>query len=132
MNPLHRLRHSPLLAALAVAMALTACGRPHDDDELSAGQRPDGAVADAQMAARQAAATTARVSTDLGITAKVNAALVADGQLKATQINVDTRDGQVTLSGQAPDAHSRDRATTLAAAVAGVTQVSNQLVITGP
>lgn len=131
MNPLHCLRHSPLLAALAVAMALTACGRPQDDDELSTGQRPDGAVADAQMAARQAAATTARVSADLGITAKVNAALVADGQLKATQINVDTRDGQVTLSGQAPDAHSRDRATTLAAAVVGVTQVSNQLVITG-
>jgi hyperosmotically inducible protein len=65
----------------------------------------------------------------MAITAKVNAALAVDDKLKATQINVDTRDGQVTLTGQAPDANSRERATTLASAVDGVKQVNNQLVV---
>ena len=131
----------PLLAALALAAALGACSRQQPDDELSAGQRVDNAtteakregrelMADARMSAREAADATARVSSDLNITAKVNAALAVDDKLKATQINVDTRDGQVTLSGQAPDAQSRERATTLASAVDGVKQVNNQLVVT--
>lgn len=130
-------RRLPLLAALTLAAALGACSRQTDED-LTAGQRVDNAIAgakdsarDAQMSASDAATTTAQVSTDMGITAKVNAALVADDQLKATQINVDTRDGQVTLSGNAPDAQSRERATTLAAAVDGVKNVNNQLVVNG-
>jgi len=135
-----------LLAALAVATALTACGKQRDD-ELTAGQRLDNAVADAkqaandtkrdaqkamndaEMSASRAADATARVSTDMTITAKVNAALVADDKLKATQINVDTREGQVTLTGKAPDAQSRERATTLASAVDGVKHVNNQLIV---
>jgi hyperosmotically inducible protein len=134
------------LATLAVAAALTACSRNNDDD-MTAGQRLDGAVADAkresnetkrdaqqamndaQMSASRAADTTAQVSTDMAITAKVNAALAVDDKLKATQINVDTREGQVTLTGQAPDAQSRERATTLVSAVDGVKQVNNQLVV---
>jgi hyperosmotically inducible protein len=136
----------PLLATLAVAAALTACSRNNDED-LTAGQRLDGAVADAkreanetkrdaqqamndaEMKASRAADTTAQVTTDMAITAKVNAALAVDDQLKATQINVDTREGQVTLTGQAPDAQSRERATTLVSAVDGVKQVNNQLVV---
>ena len=139
-QPHHTTPRLTLLATLALAAALGACSR-QPDDELSAGQRVDNAtadakregrevLADARMSANEAADKTAQVTADMGITAKVNAALVADDQLKATQINVDTRDGQVTLSGQAPDAQSRERATTLAAAVDGVKQVNNQLVVT--
>lgn len=117
-----------LLATLAGAAALAACSR-QEDDELGVSRRSGAAVADAQVAASQADAASARVSSDLAITAQVNAALVADDQLKATQINVDTRDGQVTLSGQAPDAATRERATTLAAGVGGVKLVNNQLVV---
>jgi hyperosmotically inducible protein len=130
----------PLLAALAMTAALGACSR-QPDDELSAGRRADTTtadarreggevLADARMSAHEAADKTAEVTADMGITAKVNAALAVDDQLKATQINVDTRNGQVTLSGQAPDTQSRERATTLAAAVDGVKQVNNQLVVT--
>jgi hyperosmotically inducible protein len=135
----------PLLAVVAVAAALAACGK--QDDERTAGQRLDGAISDAkqsaaetkqdakqaindaEISAKRAADTTAQVSSDVTITAKVNAALVADDKLKATQINVDTREGQVTLTGQAPDAQARARATTLASAVDGVKQVNNQLVV---
>lgn len=145
MKPLTTTR-IPLLATLAVAAALTACSRNNDED-MTAGQRLDGAVADAkreanetkrdaqqamndaEMSASRAAGETAQVSTDMAITAKVNAALAVDDQLKATQINVDTREGQVTLTGQAPDAQSRERATTLVSAVDGVKQVNNQLVV---
>ncbi|WP_422017933.1 BON domain-containing protein [Roseateles sp.] len=129
----------PVLTALVLTAALGACSR-HQDDELTAGQRLDGAIADAKQTARETTAdakqavseaetSAARASSDMAITAKVNAALAVDDKLKATQINVDTRDGQVTLTGQAPDATSRERATTLASAVDGVKQVNNQLVV---
>ena len=42
----------PLLAALAVAAALTACGK-HNDDERTAGQRLDGAIAGAKESAQE-------------------------------------------------------------------------------
>ncbi|MBW8848345.1 MAG: BON domain-containing protein [Burkholderiales bacterium] len=145
MKPLIPSRRLPLLAILAVAAALSACGKR--DDDRTAGQRLDDAVSDtrqaardtkqeakqavsdAEMSAASAADATAKVSTDMAITAKVNAALAVDDKLKATQINVDTRDGQVTLTGAAPDPQSRERATTLASAVDGVKQVNNQLVV---
>lgn len=125
---MQRLSTMSALAALLAVSALSACSR-QADDELGTRPRNDSVVADAPVAASQAATDASSASSDMGITAKVNAALVADDQLKATRINVDTRDGQVTLSGQAPDAASRERATMLAAAVEGVRQVNNQLVI---
>lgn len=138
-------RRISLLSALALAAAMTACSKQEDD--RTAGQRLDGAVADAQRAAdntrqeareavnnaeartERAANDASQATSDMGITAKVNAALVADDQLKATQINVDTREGMVTLTGKAPDSKSRERATTLASAVDGVKHVNNQLVV---
>ncbi|MGQ3054240.1 MAG: BON domain-containing protein [Roseateles sp.] len=118
----------PLIAALMLAAGLTACGRQAED--AGTVPRADAPVADASQQNRDAAAdSTVSTATDMTITAKVNAALAVDDQLKATQINVDTRDGQVTLSGQAPDAQSRERATTLVSAIDGVKQVNNQLVV---
>jgi len=136
----------PLLAALALVTALTACSK-NNEDERTAGQRLDGAISeakqsaqetrqdakqamtDAEQSAARAADKTTQAAGDMTITAKINAALVADDKLKATQINVDTQAGQVTLTGQAPDAQSRERATMLAAAVDGVKNVNNQLVV---
>ncbi|HIV69636.1 MAG TPA: BON domain-containing protein [Candidatus Aquabacterium excrementipullorum] len=66
---------------------------------------------------------------DATITTKVNAALAADDKLKATKINVDTKDGQVTLTGVAPDVQSLGRASELAQAVSGVTNVVNRLTV---
>lgn len=146
MNRLSTATRLPLIATLALAAALAACSKA-PDDERTAGQRLDGAVADvkqgaettqreakeavaqAEASATRAAAATAQATTDLAITAKINAALAVDDKLKATQINVDTRDGTVTLTGKAPDAGSRERATVLASAVNGVKQVRNQLVL---
>lgn len=111
---------SAWLGVLALAAALAACSRPPADTMLADARLPDPVTP----------ATTARVAEDMHITARVNAALAQDGRLKAAQINVATRDGHVTLSGLAPDARARDRASLLARAVKGVTQVNNQLVVT--
>lgn len=120
-----------LTAAVAAALALAACDKRED---ATVGQSVDRTIADARTglddakrAGQDAAATMSSKATDAAITTKVNAALVADDKLKATRIDVDTKDGQVVLSGTAPDADSQARATTLAKAVEGVTAVDNRL-----
>lgn len=66
---------------------------------------------------------------DAMITAKVNAALAGDKELSAIRIDVDTRDGVVTLSGPAPTASAKQRAAELAHKIEGVNSVNNQLTI---
>ncbi|WP_439520660.1 BON domain-containing protein [Hydrogenophaga sp.] len=137
-------RHLSLIAAAAATIALAACGQRED---ATVGQQVDNAVnqtqaagtelkndakdaaRDMQAAGSQAGQAMSEGASDMAITAKVNAALAADDQLSALQINVDTEAGRVALKGTAPDADSRDRATTLAAAVDGVVAVDNRLVV---
>ena len=65
---------------------------------------------------------------DAEVTARVKAAIFAEPGLKTLQINVDTVQGVVTLSGSVDSAPSIDRAKTLAAAMAGVKGVESRLV----
>jgi len=120
-------------AAVAAMLAVSACNKR---DDQSTGQTVDKGVAsakaemkDAKEATKDAAANVGAAVTDAMITTKINAALVADAQLKALKINVDTKDGKVVLTGVAPDAGSRDRATTMAKAVDGVVDVDNRLTV---
>jgi hyperosmotically inducible periplasmic protein len=120
-------------AAVGAMLALSACNKR---DDQSAGQTVDKGVAsakaemkDAKEATKDAAANVGAAARDAMITTKINAALVADDQLKALKINVDTKDGKVVLTGAAPDAGSRDRATTMAKAVDGVVDVDNRLTV---
>jgi osmotically-inducible protein OsmY len=167
------------LALAAAALTLAACGR---DDNRTAGQKLDAAVAKTEQATDQAkvdmqknadeakatmkqegaelkanaksaadrataavADTTAKAGTaienaadklgdkaaDAGITASVNAELAKDPSLSALKINVDTNNGRVLLRGTAPSPVARDRATTLAKGIKGVTGVDNQLEVRG-
>lgn len=143
------LKRSTAIAAALTAMAiasLSACNR-NDDDGRTAGQRVDGAVAkveqkadevkadmraagqEAKQGASGAMDTVTKKARDAAITTSVNAELVKDAQLSALRIDVDTIDGRVALRGTAPDAASRERATTLAARVEGVMAVDNQLMV---
>lgn len=135
----------PILATAAAAL-LVACGRP---DDATVGQKVDSTIAraeekaadvraDAQSAAgnmadkaREAAGTMADKVADAAITASVNAELAKDSSLSALKIDVDTVNGRVALSGTAPDAASRDRATRLAQSVRGVVSVDNRLAVGG-
>jgi osmotically-inducible protein OsmY len=127
------LRLGAVAAALAAALSLAACNKA---GEPTAGQRVDGVIADAKQATQevkksgaQAADSMKSGAMDATITTKVNAALAADDKLSAIKIDVDTSNGRVTLNGSAPDPVSRERATSLAAAVEGVTSVDNRLAV---
>jgi hyperosmotically inducible periplasmic protein len=120
--------------AIAAALALAACS-PRDDNQ-TVGQKVDEAVAtaksgaqEAKQATAEAASTVANAAGDAAITTKINAALAADDKLKAIKIDVDTSNGRVVLTGTAPDAGSKERATTLSKAVEGVVEVDNRLTV---
>lgn len=113
-------------ATTLAALTLAACT---PSDNTTVGQKVDGAVADARTATKNAATTVSTGAADVAITTKVKSALAADAKLSALKINVDTKDGNVALTGTAPDASARDMATTLANGIEGVRKVDNRLVV---
>jgi osmotically-inducible protein OsmY len=134
-----------VVSTVALMLALGACSK--NDEGQTAGQKLDAAVAkteqkageikaDIKDAAANAKASGESTATTVGakiddaaITASVSAGLAKDADLSAIKINVDTKDGAVTLVGPAPSAAAKDRATEIAKAVKGVTNVNNQLVV---
>ena len=67
---------------------------------------------------------------DPGITTAVKTKLAADDTVKAYKIDVDTKDGKVTLSGTVDTAEAKTRAVDVARATKGVTDVEDQLAVT--
>ncbi|MFD1709654.1 BON domain-containing protein [Ottowia sp. GY511] len=88
-------------------------------------------ASDLAASASAAAGAVAAVMDDAGITASVKTDLAKDPDLSALAINVDTKDGVVTLNGPAPNAAAKDRAETIAKGVKGVKSVSNNLAVKG-
>ena len=74
--------------------------------------------------------TTACAQTDPGITTAVKSKLAADDTVKATDINVNTSNGVVTLKGEVPSAAAKTRALELAKATDGVRDVVDAIVVT--
>jgi osmotically-inducible protein OsmY len=140
-----------LASSLAMLLALGACDR---GDNSTVGQKMDSAGEKASRTANRAkeesldAAARARATVknagdgtkamgasagdkidDAMITTKVKASLAGDKDLSAIRIEVDTKDGVVTLSGPAPSANAREHANDLAKNVKGVTSVNNHLTV---
>jgi osmotically-inducible protein OsmY len=69
---------------------------------------------------------------DAGITTKVKLKLAADNTVKATQINVDTKDKIVTLSGTVDSEAAKAQAVALARGTQGVADVVDNLTLTAP
>lgn len=153
-----RLMTLPTIGALFAAVALVGCDRQDEsrtvgqkvDSVLAqadqkAGQVRDRAVEgarDVRDAAREATADAKRTADakqaaepasnavgDARITTEINAQFAKDNNLSALAIDVDTEGGLVVLKGSAPNAQAKDRATQLARAVNGVTNVENQLTV---
>ena len=150
-------RQFVILAMSLVALtALSACGKK--DEGKTVGQKLDSAVASTEQAAAEAkakaeasmakagdamkdarqkaeasgtktAGSMAGKADDASITASVLSEFAKDADLSAIKIDVDTKGGSVTLIGPAPTAAARDKATTLAKSIKGVTSVSNKLVV---
>ena len=66
---------------------------------------------------------------DAGITAAVKTELIKAPEISALQINVDTKDGAVTLSGTVPSEAVKNQAGDIAKAAKGVTSVTNNLTV---
>jgi len=64
---------------------------------------------------------------DAWITTKVKAMLLKDSGLAGLKVEVDTKDGVVTLSGQAESGKQIDQAVRIAGAIKGVKEVKNAL-----
>jgi hypothetical protein len=78
-------------------------------------------------AARPAA--EARAGADRALAARVKEALLADKSLNAHGIEVDAKDGAVTLFGTVENKARREQAAKIAAAVEGARSVENKLVV---
>lgn len=68
---------------------------------------------------------------DAWITTKVKAMLLKDSGLAGLKVNVDTKDGVVTLSGHAESAKQVDQAVKIATGIKGVKTVRNELGLPG-
>lgn len=145
-----------VLGSLALVLALSACGKKVDDK--TAGQQLDSAIArtekgaeeakaktestlanagaalkdatkNAESSAKEVASTAGEMIDDVAITAAVSAGFAKDPDLSALKINVDTKNGAVTLNGSAPTEAAREKASSIAKAVKGVNSVENKLLV---
>ena len=73
--------------------------------------------------------TAACSQTDPGITTAVKSKLAADDRVKAYQIDVDTKDGIVTLTGTVDAAPAREQAIIIARGTDGVNDVVDHIVV---
>lgn len=118
------------ILALIVTVGLVACNKP-DPDESGANQMEstgDPAVSNGDSMSEQSE-TAGEVLEDSAITAKVKTALMSEPGLDSLDINVETMMGVVTLTGSADTAEHKAKAEQVVAAVSGVKQVQNQLVV---
>lgn len=155
----HKTRPAGIVAlacAITLMGSLAACSKT--DEGKTVGEKVDAAVAKTEQVATDAknkvessmanagnaiksdtqkaedsgkkmAETVSAKVDDMAITASVSGALAKDPDLSAIKIDVDTKDGKVTLNGPAPSAAAKEKATTLAKGVKGVSSVDNKLVV---
>ncbi|MDM0083707.1 BON domain-containing protein [Variovorax sp. J31P179] len=120
--------------ALLLAAGVLGLGACSKTDNETMGKKADSAVAKTEQAGttakaktESAAASVAGAMDDASITAAVSTGLAKDPDLSAIKIDVDTKGGQVTLSGPAPTAAAKARAEEIAKSVKGVSAVDNKL-----
>ena len=112
--------------ACALAFALPGCGKPADTPTSSGqiGSPPAGG-------ATGASATIGTEIDDSVVTTKVKSALLNDPDVKSIDFKVETRKGEVLLSGFAANQSQIDRAVAVTRAVAGVKGVDNKVSLKG-
>lgn len=136
-----------LLALSLSTMVLVAC----DNSDKTLGQKVDSVISETKDVAKQAksdstdavsksmekTAEATREGTakagealdDAAITTSITASIAKDPDLSAFKIDVDTKNGRVSMHGSAPTVQARDRAVAIAQSVKGVVHIDNQLTI---
>jgi len=133
---MNSLQRNTILISVVIgaAMAGTACQQRSPSTTSQNMNRPADTAMTPSSAPPSTASSTAPSSPmanavdDAAITAKVKTAILAEPGLKATEINVDTKDAVVTLTGAVPSAPLKDRAKEIATNVSGVKSVQDNLV----
>ena len=128
-------RHTRVLLAVLIAVALSACGTAEKEPEPTA--LPSASADNTAVNTRDSSGTTATPpdqaenDADLAITAKVREAVVDDKALSVNAHNVKiiTSAGLVTLRGPVKNEQEKMAIEAKAKQVAGVTKVDNQLEI---
>lgn len=115
----HKLRFGVVMV-VALGLAGAGLGTGHAADESASSAQPHGDALGPAI-------------NDTAITAKVRAKLNGTDRLNDANINIQTTNGVVTLTGKVEDVQAKDQASQLAQRVDGVKSVDNQLdVSTGP
>jgi hyperosmotically inducible protein len=125
-----------LLAVCMATATLTAgCNRqtPSTQDTTSSGSSTSGTSTSGATSSggtgTSAMSSAGNAVSDSVLTGKVKGALMADSDLKSTDISVETNNGEVSLTGALNNQAQIDRATELARNVGGVKGVQNRLSI---
>jgi osmotically-inducible protein OsmY len=117
------------ITALASSLLLVVgCGQ-QGNTGATVGQKMDRAADKVADTTANATSKVAVAADDTAITAKVKAALIAEPGLKSTDINVDTKEATVTLSGTVASNEMRDKAKQIASSTSGVKNVVDNLVV---
>ena len=87
------------------------------------------AASTAAIATQDAASDAMQAAGEAGITARVKTGLIAEAEISALKIDVDTMGTEVRLTGEVPSESAKERAGAIAQAVQGVTSVKNELVV---
>jgi len=131
-----KLRTLAAVAAVATLAGLAGCDRNDPRERVTAAPSPATPPQSAPAMPSQSPAaglppagerSAGQVVDDAGITAKVKAALIAEKGVNGMSINVDTSQGNVTLTGKVPDQSQVERATQVARGIDGVKAVENRL-----
>jgi hyperosmotically inducible protein len=121
------------LAAAAAAIVLAGCDRDTKQAVNKAGteirREAKEAGAQAKQTLREVGETAGQVAGDAAITAKVKAALHAEKDVKSRDIDVETFQGKVVLTGKVPDRAQSELAMKVAQAVDGVRSVENRIAV---
>jgi hyperosmotically inducible protein len=131
--------HVAALSMLAAATLLVACEKKTTVTDTPAGtaatttttttMAPSDAASSAMAATTSAMNKAGDAVGDAAITAKVKTKFLADSDVKGLSIDVDTKDGVVTLSGSADKAGNVDKAVAIATGTEGVKSVENKLTV---
>jgi hyperosmotically inducible protein len=131
--------HIAALSIVAAASLLAACEKKTTVTDTPAGSSattsttttvsPSTAASSAMAATASAMDKVGDAAGDTLITGKVKTLLLADTDVKGLKIDVDTKNGIVSLSGTADTAGHSDKATTIAKGVDGVKSVDNKLTV---
>jgi osmotically-inducible protein OsmY len=110
------------LLCLSAALALFACSR----EEPVAQTKID------ETKQAEKAADAGKPLNDTGLTQIVKSALQSESSLNAQKIDVENRDGNVTLHGSVDSDDQREKAARIVGAVGGVRNVVNNLTVDDP